>query len=43
MVNPMYGADLAQWTVIFVPVTQQCEVTNHTARRMQEHNFCHEF
>jgi hypothetical protein len=32
----------AQWTVICVPVTQHCEVTNCTARRMQEPNFCHD-
>ena len=24
-VNPTYGADLAHWTVIFVPVTQHLE------------------
>jgi hypothetical protein len=41
-VNPTYGADLAQWTVIFVPVTQHCEVTSCTARRMQEAVFCHD-
>jgi hypothetical protein len=41
-VNPTYGADLAQRTVIFVPVTQHCEVTNCTARRMQGANFCHD-
>jgi len=41
-VNATYSADLAQWTVIFVPVTQHCEVSNCTARRMQETNFCHD-
>ena len=41
-VNPTYGADLAQWTVIFVSVTQHCEVTSCTARIMQEPNFCHD-
>jgi len=42
MVNPTYGADLAQWTVIFVPVTQHCEVSNCTARIMHEPEFCHD-
>jgi len=23
--NPTYGADLAQWTIIFVPVTQHLQ------------------
>jgi len=40
-VDPTYGADLAQWTVIVVPVTQHCEVTSCTAKRMQEPNFWH--
>ena len=41
-VDPTYGADRAQWTVIVVPVTQHCEVTSCTAKRMQEPNFCHD-
>ena len=41
-VDPAYGADFAQWTVIVVPVTQYCEVTRCTAKRMQEPNFCHD-
>ena len=39
--NPTYGADLAHWTIIFGPVTQHLQVTNSTARRIQQHNFCH--
>ena len=41
-VDPTYGADRAQWTVIVVPVTQHCEVTSCTAKRMQEPNFWHD-
>ena len=40
-VDPTYGADRAQWNVIVVPVTQHCEVTICTAKRM-EPNFCHD-
>jgi len=32
MVDPTYGADLAQWTVIVVPVTKHCEVTGCTSK-----------
>jgi len=35
-VDPAYGADLAQWTVIVVPVTQHCEVTSCTAKRISD-------
>jgi len=41
-VDPTYGADLAQWTLIVVPVTQHCEFTSCTAKRMQEPNFWHD-
>jgi len=41
-VDPTYGADRAQWTVIVVAVTQHCEVTSCAAKRMQEPNFCHD-
>jgi hypothetical protein len=41
-VNLSYGADLANWTVIFGPVTQHLEVTNCTARRIQKPYFCHD-
>jgi hypothetical protein len=41
-VNLTYGADLAQWTVIFGLVTQNCEVTNCKARKFQRTYFCHD-
>ena len=40
-VDPTNGAELAQWTVIVVPLTQHCEVTSCRAKRMQEPNFWH--
>ena len=36
--NPTY----AHWTIIFGPWHNTCEVTNSTARRIQEPNFCHD-
>ena len=41
-VNPTYGADLAHWTIIFFAGDTTWEVTNCTARRMQEPIFCHD-
>ena len=40
--NPTYGADLAHWNIIFGPVAQHLQVTNSTARIIQEANFCHD-
>jgi len=38
--NPTYGTDLAHWIIIFGPVAQHLQVTNCTARVIQECNFC---
>jgi len=38
--NPTYCADLAYWTVTLGRRHNTCKVTNSTARRIQEPNFC---
>ena len=41
-INPTYVADLAHWTLIFVPVTQRLRCHQLYSKRMQEPIFCHD-